>query len=225
MVWMRFKALTLIAFAWPTFAIDIGAATTVMAPSDDFLAKTVTNNNMTTKVYEVKVQKITNPTANGQPIEMPAGELLYSPKRFVLSAGQQQNVKVFYKGESDHQERYYWLTFVESPTAQLVTGEKNAATGTQEMKLALQSTLVVRPRQVRFEYQLSPGGTSITNTGNTFFEFMVKQGCEQPDSEADSKYLLPGETYQNPRIGQTGNQKLIVYQSRFIAVGKDCWPD
>lgn len=59
-----FNALTLIAFSWPTFAIDIGAATTIMAPSDDFLTKTVTNNNMTTKVYEVKVQKITNPTAN-----------------------------------------------------------------------------------------------------------------------------------------------------------------
>ncbi|VFB11239.1 putative fimbrial protein TcfA [Aeromonas salmonicida] len=220
-----FNALTLIAFSWPTFAIDIGAATTIMAPSDDFLTKTVTNNNTTTKVYEVKVQKITNPTANGQPIEMPAGELLYSPKRFVLSAGQQQNVKVFYKGESDHQERYYWLTFVESPTAQLVTGKKNAATGTQEMKLALQSILVVRPRQVHFQYQLNQTEGSITNTGNTYFEFMVKQGCEQPDMEADSKYLLPGETYRNTKISQSGNQKLIVYQSRFIAVGKDCWPD
>lgn len=225
MIWMRFKALTLIACSWPTFAIDIGAATTVMAPSDDFLAKTVTNNNTTTKVYEVKVRKITNPTASGQAMEMPAGELLYSPKRFVLSAGQQQNVKVFYKGVADHQERYYWLTFIESPTAQLATREDSETTGTQEMKVALQSILVVRPRQSRFEYQLDSAQSSITNTGNTYFEFMVKQGCEQPDSEADSKYLLPGETYQNPRIGQAGNQKLIVYQSRFIPAGKDCWPD
>lgn len=225
MVWMRFKALALIAFSWPTFAIDIGTATTIMAPSDDFLAKTVINNNTATKVYEVKVQKITNPTASGQAIEMPAGELLYSPKRFVLSAGQQQNVKVFYKGLADHQERYYWLTFIESPTARLTTREDSKATGTQEMKLALQSTLVVRPRQVRFQYQLDPARSSITNTGNTYFEFMVKRGCLQADSEADSKYLLPGETYQNPRIGQAGNQKLIVYQSRFIRVGKDCWPD
>ncbi|WP_421251478.1 fimbria/pilus periplasmic chaperone [Aeromonas sp. 600584] len=222
---MRFKVLTFVAFSWPTFAIDIGTATTVMASSDDFLAKTVTNNNTTTKVYEVKVKKITNPTTSGQAIDMPAGELLYSPKRFVLSAGQQQNVKVFYKGLEDHQERYYWLTFIESPTAQLATQEVSDVTGTQEMKVALQSILVVRPRRVRFEYQLNLVEASITNTGNTYFEFMVKQGCEQPDSEADSKYLLPGETYKNPRIGQAGNQKLIVYQSRFIPVGKDCWPD
>lgn len=85
--------------------------------------------------------------------------------------------------------------------------------------------LVVRPRQVHFQYQLNQTEGSITNTGNTYFEFMVKQGCEQPDMEADSKYLLPGETYRNTKISQSGNQKLIVYQSRFIAVGKDCWPD
>lgn len=220
-----FNALILIAFSWPTFAIDIGSATTIMEPSIDFLTKTVTNNNETTKIYEVQVKKITNPTVNGLPIDMPAGELLYSPKRFVLSAGQQQNVKVFYKGESDHQERYYWLTFIESPAAQLATKEETAATGTQEMKLALQSILVVRPRQVHFQYQLNQTEGNIINTGNTYFEFMVKQGCEQSDMEADSKYLLPGETYRNTKISKSGNQKLIVYQSRFIAVGKDCWPD
>lgn len=207
------------------FAIDIGATTTIMEPSDDFLTKTITNNNETTKVYEVQTKKITNPTVNGLPLDMPAGELLYSPKRFVLHAGQQQNVKIFYKGTTDHQERYYWLTFVESPTAQLATQENATATGTQEMKLALQSILVVRPRQVHFQYQLNQTEGNIINTGNTYFEFMVKRGCEQPDMEADSKYLLPGETYRNPKISQSGNQKLIVYQSRFIAVGKDCWPD
>ncbi|WP_408907772.1 fimbria/pilus periplasmic chaperone [Aeromonas salmonicida] len=129
-----------------------------MEPSIDFLTKTVTNNNETTKIYEVQVKKITNPTVNGLPIDMPAGELLYSPKRFVLRAGQQQNVKIFYKGEPDHQERYYWLTFIESPAAQLATKENTAATGTQEMKLALQSILVVRGvvAQISQQIMISP---------------------------------------------------------------------
>ncbi|MGE6134697.1 fimbria/pilus periplasmic chaperone [Aeromonas salmonicida] len=220
-----FKYFIPMIISYNVFSIDIGATTTVMEPSDDFLTKTITNNNETTKVYEVQTKKITNPTVNGLPLDMPAGELLYSPKRFVLHAGQQQNVKIFYKGTTDHQERYYWLTFVESPTAQLATQENATATGTQEMKLALQSILVVRPRQVHFQYQLNQTEGNIINTGNTYFEFMVKRGCEQSDIEADSKYLLPGETYRNPKISQSGNQKLIVYQSRFIAVGKDCWPD
>ncbi len=150
--------------SYNVFSIDIGATTTVMEPSDDFLTKTITNNNETTKVYEVQTKKITNPTVNGLPLDMPAGELLYSPKRFVLHAGQQQNVKIFYKGTTDHQERYYWLTFVESPTAQLATQENATATGTQEMKLALQSILVVRPRQVHFQYQLNQTEGNIINT-------------------------------------------------------------
>lgn len=108
-------------------------------------------------------------------------------------------------------------------------GSQTQHRGTVEVKLALQSILVVRPRQSRFAYQLDPAQSTITNTGNTYFEFMVKRGCQQADSEADSeadsKYLLPGETYHNPGINQPGNQKLIVYQSRFIPVGKDCWPD
>lgn len=104
-------------------------------------------------------------------------------------------------------------------------GSQTQHRGTVEVKLALQSILVVRPRQSRFAYQLDPAQSAITNTGNTYFEFMVKRGCQQADSEADSKYLLPGETYHNPGINQPGNQKLIVYQSRFIPVGKDCWPD
>jgi hypothetical protein len=119
----------------------------------------------------------------------------------------------------------YRITFTESPAAQVDEGSQTQHRGTVEVKLALQSILVVRPRQSRFAYQLDPAQSTITNTGNTYFEFMVKRGCQQADSEADSKYLLPGETYHNPGINQPGNQKLIVYQSRFIPVGKDCWPD
>lgn len=156
---------------------------------------------------------------------MPPGELLYSPKRFVLHAKQQQNVKFYYKGVSDAQERYYSVTFVETPAALVGNDNNGHHKGTMDIKIELQSILVVRPRQSRFAYQLDPVQSAITNTGNTYFEFMVKRGCQQADSEADSKYLLPGETYHNPEINQPGNQKLIVYQSRFIPVGKDCWPD
>ncbi|WP_339329858.1 molecular chaperone [Aeromonas hydrophila] len=206
-------------------AIDIGAMTIAMAPNEEFIARTVTNNSGSPKVYEVQMEKISNPTATGTSVTTVPGELLFAPKRFTLHAKRMQNVKLYYKGPADGQERYYRITFTESPAAQLDESGQARRRGALEMKLALQSTLVVRPRQVRFQYQLDPARSSITNTGNTYFEFMVKRGCLQADSEADSKYLLPGETYQNSRIGQAGNQKLIVYQSRFIRVGKDCWPD
>ncbi|WP_447835585.1 molecular chaperone [Aeromonas salmonicida] len=199
--------------------------TAIMEPAAEFMARTVTNNSGSPKVYEVNVDKISNPTTKGQVISMTPGELLFTPKRFMLHTRQVQNVKFYYKGPADSQERYYRVTFTESPVAQVDDGKQALRRGAVVMKLALQSILVVRPRQERFEYRLDQAAGSITNTGNSFFEFMVKQGCDQPDSVADNKYLLPGETYHNPKISQIGNQKLIVHQSRFIPVGKDCWPD
>ncbi|MBL0669023.1 fimbria/pilus periplasmic chaperone [Aeromonas jandaei] len=204
-------------------AIDIGPMTAVMGPKDELLSRTVTNNSATPKVYDVHLDKISNPTASGLRISIIPGELLFTPKRFMLHGRQTQNVKFFYKGADDKQERYYRVTFTESPTARTDEERQAQRGGSVEMKVVLQSILVVRPRQVQFEYQLDAAKGSITNTGNTYFEFMVKQGCDQSDGEADSKYLLPGETYHNPKITQPGNHKLIVYQSQFIPVGKDCW--
>ncbi len=86
-----------------------------------------------------------------------------------------QNVKLYYKGPADGQERYYRITFTESPAAQLDESGQARRRGALEMKLALQSILVVRPRQERFEYRLDQAAGSITNTGNSF-EFMVKRG-------------------------------------------------
>jgi len=212
-------------FASQATAIDIGAMTIAMAPKEEFITRTVTNNSASPKLYEVQMEKISDPTARGQAVPIVPGELLFAPKRFTLHAKRAQNVKFYYKGPADDRERYYRITFTESPAAQVDDSSQTQRRGNVEVKLALQSILVVRPRQARFEYRLDPAGSSITNTGNSYFEFMVKQGCQQADSEADSKYLLPGETYRHPRIGQPGNQKLIVYQSRFIQVGKDCWPD
>ncbi|WP_314927566.1 fimbria/pilus periplasmic chaperone [Aeromonas piscicola] len=224
---MRYRALLTLTclLALPVSAIDIGPMTAVLESTDEFMARTVTNNGTTPKIYEVRAAKISNPTASGQLLAMPPGELLYAPKRFVLHSKQQQNVKFYYKGVADDQERYYRVTFIESPAAQAGGYEDKSRKSKLDIKIELQSILVARPRQERFEYRLDQAAGSITNTGNSFFEFMVKQGCDQPDSVADNKYLLPGETYRNPKISQPGNQKLIVHQSRFIAIGKDCWPE
>ncbi len=205
-----------------TMAIDIGAMTLAMAPNEEFIARTVTNTSDSPKVYEVQMEKISNPTAVGTSVPTVPGELLFAPKRFTLHAKRMQNVKFYYKGPADGQERYYRITFTESPAAQFDESGQARRRGALEMKLALQSTLVVRPRQAVFNYQLNVDNQIIINSGNTYFEFMVKQGCEQPDSEATSKYLLPGERWHNNSIGKQGNQHLIVFQHKFIPIGKTC---
>ncbi|HDZ8847780.1 TPA: fimbria/pilus periplasmic chaperone [Aeromonas veronii] len=212
----------LCTFSAHVLAMDIGSMTASMDPKEDFLVRTLANMSLSPKVYEVELEKINDPTDHGATIPTVQGELLFAPRRFTLHARRTQNVKFYYNGPADAQERYYRITFTESPVAQVDDGSQTQHRGTVEVKLALQSILVVRPRQVRFEYQLDPAKGSITNTGNTYFEFMIKKGCEQPDHEAESKYLLPGESYQNSKIGKTGNQHMIIYQQRFVPLGKEC---
>jgi len=204
-------------------ALDIGAMTLAMAPKQEFITRTLTNNSASPKLYDIQMEKISDPTARGRVLPTVPGELLYAPKRFTLHARQAQNVKFYYKGPADDHERYYRITFTESPAAQVDDGSQTQHRGTVEVKLALQSILVVRPRQSRFEYKLDPAIATITNTGNTYFEFMIKKGCEQPDHEAESKYLLPGESYQNHKIGKAGNLHIIIYQQKFIPLGNECW--
>lgn len=218
-----YKIWLLCLFVTPAKAIDIGALTTVIESQQDFLSQSITNNTGSVKIYTLAVSKWSNPTAAGQLLVPPPGELLYAPKRFVLRPGQQQNIKFYYRGEQDSMERYYRVTFTESPAAQpgdhLNVPRKSAL----EMKFELQSHLVVRPRQENMAFQVDKAASTIRNTGNSYFEVMVKEGCDQPDSEADSKYLLPGELYFNPKIGNGNNKKFIVYKSGFIPIEKECW--
>lgn len=160
-------------------ALDIGAMTLAMAPEQEFITRTLTNNSASPKLYDIQMEKISDPTARGRTLPTVPGELLFAPRRFTLHARHAQNVKFYYKGPADDHERYYRITFTESPAAQVDEGSQTQHRGTVEVKLALQSILVVRPRQSRFAYQLDPAQSTITNTGNTYFEFMVKRGGQR----------------------------------------------
>ncbi|MEX0633119.1 hypothetical protein M8494_17900 [Serratia ureilytica] len=47
----------------------------------------------------------------------------------------------------------------------------------------MDTILVVRPRQVNFAYRLDTQRGALTNTGNTYFKFLLKPGCNSTDEE------------------------------------------
>ncbi|WP_421324639.1 fimbria/pilus periplasmic chaperone [Aeromonas sp. 604176] len=221
---MRKFLLFIYIFPVLAFAFDIGPMTANMAPGLTMLTRTVTNMSDKPKAYLVSAVRISNPKANGIELPMKSGELLFAPKRFLLAPRGTENVKLYYKGPNDNKERYYRVTFTESPAAQKDTQLRNSSSAAAlDINIALQSVLVVRPRKVKMDYQADLVKGLITNTGNTYFEFMVKEGCHQSDSVADSKFLLPGETYHNKKIKEDSNQKFIVYDDKFIPIGNECW--
>lgn len=212
--------ITFVPFA---LALDIGPLTVDMDPEQSFITRTITNSSAQSKVYTIKANKLTNPSSSGkaQPIEN--GELLYAPKQFTLQPGHKQNIKLYYKGATDTVERYYKIIFTEASAA--ISKPVSIHTNTQsniEMNISLESILVVRPRELSFDYAIDNINGSIKNTGNTYFEVMVKNGCNQPDTDADSKYLLPGESYQNPKLKGDVNHKIIIFNGKFITIGNAC---
>ncbi|WP_234925173.1 fimbria/pilus periplasmic chaperone [Aeromonas caviae] len=118
-------------------ALDIGAMTLAMAPEQEFITRTLTNNSASPKLYDIQMEKISDPTARGRTLPTVPGELLFAPRRFTLHARHAQNVKFYYKGPADDHERYYRITFTESPAAQVDEGSQTQHRGTVEVKLAL----------------------------------------------------------------------------------------
>lgn len=205
-------------------AIDIGSLTATMEPKQDFINRMVMNTGSITRVYQVNAVKLDTPKLTGSESKIMGGELLFSPKQFSLAPAQRQNVKLYYKGPQDSTERYYRVTFTE--LAHVARGgeeEQPTISGALDLKTSIRSILVIRPRNVHFDYKVNLAEGYITNTGNTYFEFMVKQGCDQSDSDADSRYVLPGEKYYNKKLLGDINQKFIVYDNRFVPIGKACW--
>ncbi|MFH7527850.1 molecular chaperone [Aeromonas sp. A5] len=201
-------------------AFSIGPVTVNIEPGEFLLTRTVFNDSSVPKVYHVEAVKISTPKANGEEMPLVKGELLYSPKKIFLQPNGNANIKFYYKGKEDDVERYYRVTFTELPTALSIKDNSNGAS--IDVVTAIQTILVVRPRKIIFDYALDQNNGFIKNTGNTYFEFMVKQGCEQSDSIADGKFLLPGELYQNKKIKDVENQSFIVYQNEIITVSNVC---
>ena len=65
-------------------ALDIGAMTLAMAPEQEFITRTLTNNSASPKLYDIQMEKISDPTARGRTLPTVPGELLFAPRRFTL---------------------------------------------------------------------------------------------------------------------------------------------
>lgn len=216
------KLIFLFLIAFPCLAIDFGAMNLVMENDQSYLTRKITNNSSSSKIYRISVKKITNPKEDGKEEPLIPGELLFSPSRLVLPPHQANYMKFYYKGPADNQERYYRVEIIESSTAQ--NNENSAADllSSLEVNISLQPVLVIRPRKINMQYIIDTRKGMIENTGNTFFEVILKNSCTQQEVDADSKFLLAGEIYFNEKLKSTENPIIINYNDSFINANKAC---
>jgi P pilus assembly chaperone PapD len=213
--------LWLVFLPFTGYAINVGTMTFAMDKDQQFVAKQVINNNSGARIYQVSIDAINRPGEKEQRSRPSDGEILFSPKTLVLQGGKAEYYKFFYHGPKDDRERYYRVLFREMTPGHYESKRSNQHAVNVDPVIVMDTILVVRPRKLHFAYQLNPQAGSIKNTGNTYFKFLLKSGCNSSDEEGITQYLRPGDTFTHPGIKQSG-QKFIIYNEKFISVDKSC---
>lgn len=193
-----------------------------MAADTSFISKRIFNDSHKQNVYGISAIKIDRPGPGGenrQPIEN--GELLFAPLSFSLAPQAGEFFKIFYRGPKDNKERYYRILFREMPVT--LFSERNQGKKSEAIPaIAMDTILIVRPRNLDLRYTLDEQGGVLKNTGNTFFKIIVHRGCASSDDEATIRYVLPGEMYRSVGL-KAHNKKFIVALQKYHPVGNGCF--
>ncbi|NVP01341.1 fimbria/pilus periplasmic chaperone [Photobacterium damselae subsp. damselae] len=212
---MRYILLFLLLKSLSVYAIDIGALTYNLDANKEFTTKIVKNNTNKVKLYTVNTYEVTEPTKDEITINTSGHDLLFNPKRFTLQPGESKNVKFYYNGNKD-KERYFRTVFDEYEIPSLSNNSLSAY-----LSVSLNAIMVVIPAKRQLKYNISYKDSIITNEGNSYFEFIIKESCNQPDSDSESKKLLPGRSFHSDKINKD-NYFVIINDGDFNFINNHC---
>ena len=218
---MKFIIVLMLFLSFHAKAMYFSSYIYEMGSKEDFISKYVTNDTETNNLYTVSAYAIEKPSnTNEVRLNTPDKEILYAPLRKTIDKKVTDLFKIYYRGPKDDKERYYRVSFVETPLT-LYNNKQTDRASTYLPSIALSTILIVRPRKPNFQYVIDEKQGFIKNTGNTFFRVSIGNGCDGKDEDADQFYMLPGEEYHNKSITQE-NRKLLIYDKRYIPVGERC---
>lgn len=155
--------------AFSTQAVYLESTIYEMPSDKAFISKRIYNDSQKQNLYSIGAVKIDKPGPGGENRSAIAeGELLFTPLNFSLAPQASEFFKIFYRGPQDDKERYYRILFREMPIT-LFT-ERNQGKGGQALPvIAMDTILVVRPRNINLAYTIDEANGTLKNTGNTFF--------------------------------------------------------
>ncbi len=213
--------LAALLLAFPAQAIYLSSGVFTLESDRPFFSRQFVNNTKDTNLYVISAYRINRPGSDERPRPLEKGEILYTPLRKMLEPGAWEYFKIFYRGPADDRERYYRITIKEIP-ANAVALPNHSKTPLVSPIVALDTILVVRPRQMRFTYHYDPQAGVLKNTGNTYFRVMIHQRCDAKDDSAKVFNLLPGESYAGADLrGQ--HRKFIIGFNKYLRLGEQCF--
>ncbi len=212
---MRYILLFLVLKSLSVYAIDIGTLTYNLDANREFTTKIIKNNTNKVKLYTVNTYEVTEPTKDETIINTVGHDLLFNPKRFTLQPGESKNVKFYYNGNKN-KERYFRTVFDEYEIPSLNNNNLSAY-----LSVSINAIMVVIPAKRQLEYNISYKDSIIKNEGNSYFEFIIKESCNQPDSDSESKKLLPGRSFYSDKINKD-NYFVIINDGNFNFINNHC---
>ncbi|WOE32311.1 MULTISPECIES: molecular chaperone [unclassified Acinetobacter] len=223
---MKYFALILIGlvtvfFSLSSQAMYFSSYIYEMGSDENIMAKYLTNDTNSMNLYTIQSYEIEKPSnTNEVRINSKEKEILYTPLRKTIDKQSTDFFKLIYRGPQDNKERYYRVSFVETPLTSL---NNNATTRSPSYlpSVALSTILIVRPRKQNFQYHLNEKQGLLKNTGNTFFRVIIHQGCNGTDEDATHFYILPGEEYRDQAL--IGDNKIfLVINKKYMQIGQKC---
>lgn len=205
-----------------TYAIYIDSTIYDMPSDKNFISKRIYNDSSKQNLYSISAVKIDKPGPTGERRRsIVDGEVIFSPLSFSLTPESGKIFKIFYRGPKDDIERYYRIQYTEMPTT-VFSDRKTGKESNAFPVIVLDTILVIRPRNIKFNYILDEDNGVIKNTGNTFFKLIIHKDCNSIDDKANMLYILPGETWKSKELN-IYNKKFIVALHKFTPIGKGCF--
>lgn len=219
-LWRLIGALSCLV-ALPAHAIFLSSYIYEMGSDETFISKAVKNDTASNNLYKVSAVKIDRPGLEGERVvQQQQRELIFTPLKLNIAAGKTDYFKLLYIGPKDQQERYYRVTFLETPIEPLdQVAEQQSSVFLPSVSLS--TILIVRPKQQQLRYDFNDQQGALKNTGNTFFKVIIAQGCDGDDTDATQFFMLPGESYHNANLSAE-NRITLVANKQFIPIGKYC---
>ncbi|WP_447079169.1 EcpB family pilus assembly chaperone [Shewanella algae] len=180
------KSLLIIAsslFSSCVHAVNVGSVTTFIQPEQESVSKEIANPTDTARLILVSVAKISSPTEGGEVISMEDGELMLTPSRLLLPANARNNIRFFYNGPKDDNERYYRITWTDMALSE-EQGSISSKIAIATASAMIGTILVVSPRIDRFSYKFFPSG-QLKNTGNSSYRVIAYGPCINKESDKE----------------------------------------
>lgn len=182
-------------------ALDVGDISSFMDSNSSVLSKEIKNTTDSGRLINIHLERLSSPLDSGKVIPMDKpDEVLLTPASLLLPAKSTEEIRFFYKGPADSQERYYRIVWFDQALSDAQkNNNRRSAVATASARIG--TILVIAPREAHFDYQYSQG--TLSNTGNTTLRILAYGPCAKPAEGKECKenyYLMPGKDRRFIRV-------------------------